>query len=91
MVSGMSPSALWGGLLVADVAIFCVPGTLILMALAWASPTAFGWAHTPLLAAFMVSFALASISQVPPASPPACSPPLPAVVPAPPLCLIDGV
>ena len=78
MVSGLSPSALWGGMLVADVAIFCVPAALVLLALAWASP-AFGWAHVPLLLAFMLCFALASISQVrlrpPPSGAVECLPP----------------
>lgn len=63
MVSGMSPSALWGGMLVTDVAIFCVPGCLILLALAWANP-AFGWVHMPLLVTFMLTYALSSISLV---------------------------
>lgn len=64
MVSGMNPSALWGGMLVVDVLIFCVPGCPILLALAWAQPAAFGWVHMPLLATFMFTFALSSISQV---------------------------
>lgn len=64
MVSGLSPSALWLGMLVTDVAIFSVPGCLILLALAWASPTAFGLVHMPLLVTFMLTFALASVSQV---------------------------
>jgi hypothetical protein len=64
LVSGLNPYALWPSLLITDVIIFSVPAALILAFLAWANWSAFGLAHFPLMATFMLVYGLASISQV---------------------------
>lgn len=69
MVSGLNPFALWPSLLATDMAIFAVPGAVLVVFLSWSSPEAFTLHRLPLSAAFMALYGLASISQVRPSEP----------------------
>lgn len=64
IVSGLNPLALWPSLLVMDMLIFFIPGSIIVAFLSWSSPEAFNLQQLPVMAAFMSLYGLASISQV---------------------------